>query len=244
MKTLQNVASKLYNTARYRTIGRGIYIDGRARIGSGVKIDNSVRIFGPSNISNNSIIGFASFIGLAEMVNEELTSIPSFNRRSRGAIIGKGSHIAPNTIIGDNNRIGNEFSTGFGPAAYVGVNNVIGKGVSLVHGAQVLNECEIGDDCFISGYLGERSVLGDRVTMHGNLIHKYFYPNEKRPYQNKVEPAPVIKDDAIIGFGAQIVGGVNIGEHAYVAAGAVVVEDVEPYTMVAGVPARRIGRSD
>lgn len=50
-----------------------------------------------------------------------------------------------------------------------------------------------------------------------------------------------VEDRAWIGYRALILPGVTIGEGAVVAAGAVVTRSVEPYSIVAGVPARRIG---
>jgi acetyltransferase-like isoleucine patch superfamily enzyme len=52
----------------------------------------------------------------------------------------------------------------------------------------------------------------------------------------------VIEDDVWIGHGATVLKGVRIGRGAVVAAGAVVTRNVEPYTVVGGVPARLIGR--
>lgn len=53
--------------------------------------------------------------------------------------------------------------------------------------------------------------------------------------------APVIGNDVWIGAGAHILRGVTIGDGAVVAAGAVVHRDVEPYSIVGGVPARVLG---
>ena len=50
-----------------------------------------------------------------------------------------------------------------------------------------------------------------------------------------------VGDRAWVALGATVLGGVAIGEGAVVAAGAVVSRDVEPYTIVGGVPARPIG---
>lgn len=48
-----------------------------------------------------------------------------------------------------------------------------------------------------------------------------------------------IKDDVRIGAGAIILSGVTIGECSVIGAGAVVTKDVEPYSVVAGVPAKK-----
>ena len=49
-----------------------------------------------------------------------------------------------------------------------------------------------------------------------------------------------IEDDVLIGANAVVLEGVRVGKGAIVAAGAVVTKDVEPYTVVAGTPARKI----
>ena len=56
-----------------------------------------------------------------------------------------------------------------------------------------------------------------------------------------IERAPVaIEDDADIGVGAIVLPGVRIGRGAQIGAGSVVTSDVEPYAVVAGVPARKL----
>lgn len=58
----------------------------------------------------------------------------------------------------------------------------------------------------------------------------------------KYEYAPVsIGDCCFVGVNSAILKGVTLGEHSVVAAGAVVTRDVDPYSIVGGVPARRIG---
>jgi acetyltransferase-like isoleucine patch superfamily enzyme len=51
----------------------------------------------------------------------------------------------------------------------------------------------------------------------------------------------VIGDDVWVGYGAIILSGVTIGEGSIIAAGSLVTKDVEPYSVYAGVPARRMG---
>jgi len=51
----------------------------------------------------------------------------------------------------------------------------------------------------------------------------------------------VIEKDAWLGAGVIVLPGVKIGEGAIIGAGAVVTKDVEPFTIVGGVPAKKIG---
>ena len=79
--------------------------------------------------------------------------------------------------------------------------------------------------------------IGPRVTI---VIHSDPSPSPlQNLYPRKTLPVH-IKEGVWIGAGAIILSGVTIGECSIVAAGAVVVKNVQPYTMVAGVPARTI----
>ncbi|MDP2295568.1 MAG: acyltransferase [Pseudolabrys sp.] len=87
--------------------------------------------------------------------------------------------------------------------------------------------------------------IGNRVLIAaGAAIVTVGHPIEP-PRWNKVTAAPVkIGDDVWIGVNAVILPGVTIGNGAIVAAGAVVTEDVAPFTMVGGVPARVLRKFD
>lgn len=62
----------------------------------------------------------------------------------------------------------------------------------------------------------------------------------KKYIETSRKPLPVIGNDVWIGYGATVLNGVHIGDGAVIAAGAVVTKDVEPYSIVAGNPARLI----
>lgn len=87
--------------------------------------------------------------------------------------------------------------------------------------------------------------IGNRVLIAaGAAIVTVGHPIEP-PRWNKVSAAPVvIGDDVWIGVNAVVLPGVAIGNGAVVAAGAVVTEDVPPFTVVGGVPARVLRKCD
>jgi acetyltransferase-like isoleucine patch superfamily enzyme len=94
--------------------------------------------------------------------------------------------------------------------------------------------------------------FGKRVAVaHNVTIVASSWPNNSRlaelpeVRERLIREAPVrIDDDAWLGTGAIIMPGVTVGRGAVVGAGAVVLSDVDPYTVVAGVPARLVRRLD
>jgi len=89
-------------------------------------------------------------------------------------------------------------------------------------------------------HIGRGCFFTDNICLY---THKHEIPSRKQPVQSgKVIPESVfIGDDVFIGVGAVVLSGVKIGKGAVVGAGAVVTKDVEPYSFVVGVPARKIG---
>jgi acetyltransferase-like isoleucine patch superfamily enzyme len=103
----------------------------------------------------------------------------------------------------------------------------IGDRVTLKCGVQLWNGVRIEDDVFI----------GPNATFSND----YFPRSKRRP---KVFLPTVVKAGASIGANATILPGVTIGQHAMVGAGAVIVESVPPFAVVAGNPARIINFCD
>jgi virginiamycin A acetyltransferase len=70
------------------------------------------------------------------------------------------------------------------------------------------------------------------------LANRGFVDEDDTEFMRKANLPVVIEDDVWLGLNAIVLPGVRVGRGAAVAAGAVVTRDVEPYTLVAGVPAR------
>jgi maltose O-acetyltransferase len=103
----------------------------------------------------------------------------------------------------------------------------------------------IGEDLIISDNLHDKNVfIGDRASIAPRVtLVTSSGPNLSKiePYVKVVNGGKIrIENDAWIGAGVIILPNVTIGEGAVVGAGAVVIKDVPPYTVVAGVPAKAI----
>lgn len=123
----------------------------------------------------------------------------------------------------------------------VGVGSSIHRGARWysASGVRIGAFSTVGNDAFLDGRYGIE--FGDNVTLGGDVS---VFTAEHDPMNSgfAVSGAPVrIGSYAYIATRAIILPGVSVGEGAVVAAGAVVVKDVAPYTIVGGVPAREIG---
>lgn len=106
---------------------------------------------------------------------------------------------------------------------HIGLNCEIGKNLKLPHpiGIVIGNGTKIGDNCTIYHHV----TLGKK---RGNLDDKKDYP--------------IVGDNVTIFAGVVIVGTVYIGDNAIIAPNSVVLHDVEPNSIYAGTPAKKLNR--
>ena len=119
----------------------------------------------------------------------------------------------------------------------------IGQNVSLGQNVFVGNKVLIGDHCKVQNNVSiyDNVTLGDGVFCGPSMVFTNVYNpraliDKKSEYQNTH-----IGRGASLGANCTIVCGVNVGEFAFVGAGAVVNTDVKPFALVVGVPARQLG---
>lgn len=129
----------------------------------------------------------------------------------------------------------------------VGNNTLISSFVVLrTHGGLI----KIGNSCFINSFsilyghgdlvIGNQVLIGPQVTI---VPANYGFQERDAPLrmQSLSKKGIMIEDNVWIGAGVTILDGCTIGQGAVIGAGAVVTKCVEPYTIVAGIPAKPIG---
>lgn len=140
-----------------------------------------------------------------------------------GCVIGKGtkiwhfSHVMPNCTLGENCNIGQ--------------NVVISPNVTLGRNVKVQNNVSI-----YTGVICEDDVFLGPSMVFTNVINPRSAVNRKSEYARTT-----VKKGASIGANATIVCGNDIGEYAFIGAGAVVTKDVPAYALLVGNPARQTG---
>jgi UDP-2-acetamido-3-amino-2,3-dideoxy-glucuronate N-acetyltransferase len=125
--------------------------------------------------------------------------------------------------------------------ARIGKNCSFGQNVNISNNVIVGNDCKVQNNVSIyEGVVLEDGVFcGPSCVFTNDLTPRARYPKGRDGYKKTL-----IREGASIGANATIVCGHIIGKYAMVAAGAVVTKDVPDYALVAGVPAKIIGRID
>ncbi len=104
---------------------------------------------------------------------------------------------------------------------------IIGKNLFIDHGMGVV--------------IGETSEIGNNVTIYHNVTLGGISPSINSENQRNIKRHPTLKDDVVVGSGAQILGPVVIGRNAKIGANAVVTKDVPENAVMVGIPAKNVG---
>jgi len=150
---------------------------------------------------------------------------------------GQNCVIFPDVLVGENTRIGNFVM--IRSDTRIGQGCTIGSYVDIEGDVTIGNNVSLQSSCYITrGVIIEDDVFcGPRIaTMNDKRIC------HRRPNLTFERNAPRILRAARVGGGSILLPGVTVGENAFVAAGSVVTKDVPDGVIVAGNPARIIGR--
>ena len=128
--------------------------------------------------------------------------------------------------------------------------NLLAKMISQLSrfftGIEIHPKAKIGKNFFIDHgmgvVIGETSEIGDNVTIYHAVTLGGISPSINSDEQRYVKRHPTLKNNAVVGSGAQVLGPVIVGENAKIGANAVVTKDVPANAVMVGIPAKNVNK--
>ncbi len=122
---------------------------------------------------------------------------------------------------------------------------IISKFSRFLTGIEIHQKAKIGKNLFIDHgmgvVIGETSEIGDNVTIYHSVTLGGISPSIDSDNQRDVKRHPTLKDNVVVGSGAQVLGPIVIGKNAKIGANAVVTKDVPENAVMVGIPAKNVG---
>jgi acetyltransferase-like isoleucine patch superfamily enzyme len=203
-------------------------VDANAKIGANVSIGAFSIVYDNVVIGNDTVIGSHCEIGY-----------PSKLAEGAPLIIGAGSLIRSHSVF----YAGSTFGEGLTTGHQVTVRELTTSGTHLQIGTlgDIQGHCTIGDHVRTQSnvFVAQKSKIGNFVWLFPHVV----LTNDPHP-PSDVIVGSVIGDYAAIAAASVILPGVKVGEHSLVAAHSCVSKDVEPHTVVGGVPAKFLFKTE
>ena len=211
-------------------LGRDVDFGPEVEIGGNVVIHSQATIGSGVVIQDGAVIGKRPHLGpqsSAPRATPSRTILGDDSAVLAGAIIFAGAELKPGAIACDQCQIRER--------AMVGAGAVIGRGSAVDNDVRIGARVRVQTNCYLTAYMEieDDVFIGPGVTTTND--HAMGRVDRRRP----LEP-PRLRRACRIGGGAVLCPGVEIGEEAFVAAGAVVTRDVPRRAVVMGLPARLV----
>jgi len=133
----------------------------------------------------------------------------------------------------------------FSLASFDLVGRVISQFSRFLTGIEIHPKAKIGKNLFIDHgmgvVIGETSEIGENVTIYHSVTLGGISPSIDSDSQRNVKRHPTLKNNVVVGSGAQVLGPIVVGENAKIGANAVVTKDVPENAVMVGIPAKNVG---
>jgi UDP-3-O-[3-hydroxymyristoyl] glucosamine N-acyltransferase len=239
-----------------RGISPAAHVDSGAVLGRGVCVAPGAVIYAGAVLGDNTEVGAGSVIHAGVQVGAGcvIEDLVVLGKRPRlrpgssaagvalpdlvlgsgvtvccGAVVYAGAAVGAGAIIGDQAQVRE--------GSVVGEQSVVGRASCVDFSAKVGDRVSIQTGVYVTSY----AVVEDDVFLGPGVLMTNDDTMGRHPKGEGLH-APIVRRAARVGGATVIVPGVEIGEEAFVGAGAVVTRDVAPREVVLGVPARALRR--
>jgi acetyltransferase-like isoleucine patch superfamily enzyme len=209
-------------------LGDGVTLPEGVLIGGNVVIHDGTVIRAGARIQDGAVVGKPLALGPGSRASRHALSPCELGEGvtvGAGAVVLAGARIGPAALIGDGAYVRERAVVGegsvVGAGASVEYDVTIGSRVRIQTGASITAFSVIEDDVFVAPCV---------ITTNDNTMGRHDAHVELR--------GPTLRRACRVGAGAVLLPGIEVGEEAFVAAGAVVTRDVAPRALVMGVPAK------
>jgi acetyltransferase-like isoleucine patch superfamily enzyme len=212
-------------------LGEGVDLPDDARVGAYVVVHEGTLLGPGCTLQDHAVVGKPVALGVRSSASREA---PPPARIGTGAIVAAGAIVNAGAEIGERAVVGDQAQVR--ERARVGARAVVGRGSQIDNDVVVGEGCRIQTGCYVTAH----SVLEDDVFL-GPGVFTYNDNTMARHDSDYEIVGATIRRAARVGGGARILPGIEIGEEAFVATGAVVTRNVPARALVMGAPARKVG---
>jgi acetyltransferase-like isoleucine patch superfamily enzyme len=213
-----------------------LWVGADVRLGEDVRIGVNVVIHAGTVVEDGARIEDGAVLGKAPV----LAPHSSARNGDAGAlVVGPGASIGTSAVVFRGARIGERAIVGdlahIREAAAVGAGTVVGSGSAIGPSASIGARVRLQTNVWLTGWttVEDDVFVGPGVVTMNDDTMARLAPGEQLD-------GPVLRRACRVGGGVVLVPGIEIGEEAFVAAGAVVTNDVPARAVVMGVPGRRV----
>jgi acetyltransferase-like isoleucine patch superfamily enzyme len=211
-------------------LGDGVGLPASVEIGGNVVVHAGTVVGERARLQDACVLGKPVALGPRSRASREPPPPAVIGERATvcaGAVVVAGALIGAGAVVGDQSHVRER--------AIVGESTMVGRGSAVDNDVTIGARVRVQTGCYITAF----STIEDDVFVAPGVVLANDDTMARHGDDYELRGA-LLRRACRVGAGAVLVPGVEVGEEAFVAAGAVVTKDVPPRAVVLGVPARQV----